>query len=218
MPREIVEPYIDSEGEETHPAFGMASISRITATPGAVLFDSDLRHGQYIELRISEATRRRDLKQDWIFANRQIISINMSMAQWASLIASPNTEGIPVTIASHGNIPVPGIPHQPRLAVTMNEAHNAAEEAFGSIRKAMSVYQAALDCKQPAKQRNAALAGLTAAIRNATANVDYAGQKFSEHAEEVVERSRADIEAMVTRHAERLGLGPVSLAELESGD
>ena len=100
MPQEIVEPTADENGDEHHPAFGMAQISRVTSTPGRVLFDSDLRHSHWIELRIHEATRNRN--------------------------------------------------------------------------------------------------------------------QFAAAAEDVVERSRADIEAMVTRHAEHLGLGPTTLGELES--
>ncbi len=37
---------------------------------------------------------------------------------------------------------------------------------------------------------------LNAAIGNAAPNVDYAAKKMTEHAEEVVEKSRADIDAM----------------------
>jgi hypothetical protein len=223
MPREIIEPVTDENGDEHHPAFGMAQVSRIMSTPGQVLFDSDLRHSNWIEFRISEATRSRALKRDWVHAGRQVASIGMSMAQWASLVASPDTEGVPVTItyrdggALAGDGSVPGLPYQPRLAVSMQETHNAAEAAFGSIREAMSAYQSALDCKLPAKERNSRLANLTSAIRNATANVDYAGKQFVAAAEDVVERSRADIEAMVARHAEHLGLGPTTLAELEQG-
>ena len=69
MPQEIVQPTADENGDEYHPAFGMAQVSRITSTPGQVLFDSDLRHSHWIEFRISEATRRRDLKRDWIRAD-----------------------------------------------------------------------------------------------------------------------------------------------------
>jgi hypothetical protein len=45
---------------------------------------------------------------------------------------------------------------------------------------------------------------VSTAIRNAELNVDYAAQQLAEHAEEVVEKSRADIEAMVASAEHRL--------------
>ena len=40
-------------------------------------------------------------------------------------------------------------------------------------------------------------------IANAVPNVDYAARQLAEHAENVVEKSRADIEAMVTAAQDR---------------
>jgi hypothetical protein len=60
----------------------------------------------------------------------------------------------------------------------------------------------------PAAERKRLLANLHSAVANATSNVAYAAKKLDEHAEAVVEQSRADIETMVIRMAERAGIEP----------
>lgn len=43
--------------------------------------------------------------------------------------------------------------------------------------------------------------------------MSYAAKSLSEHAENVVQRARADIEAMVVSKAEQLGIDPGEVAE-----
>jgi hypothetical protein len=54
------------------------------------------------------------------------------------------------------------------------------------------------------------------------ANMTFAAKSLSEHAENVVQRARADVEAMVLAKAAQLGLEPgdlgVSLPQLSAGD
>src|SRR5579871_4276223 len=108
MERVEIDPVTDEDGIEHHPAFGMCRISRISASPGRTLFQSDLQHREYIQLTITEAERRRELKQDWVHPRKIIAQIDMSMAQFASLVTSAGTEGVPVTIsyaAVEGKVP-----------------------------------------------------------------------------------------------------------------
>jgi hypothetical protein len=220
MPREIVEPQTKDDGDETHPAFGIAHVGRITATPGQVLFDSDLRHHEYIELTVSTATRTRNLKRDWIHARHAVVKIAMSLAQWASLVASAGTEGVPVTIDYLEGEHTPGLPYQPRLAVSRQETIDAAERAFGEIKGALARYETALAEHAPAAARKSALATLRASVNNAIPNVDYAGQQFAAFAENVVEKSRADVESMVAQataaEGRLLDVWPPIIPELEA--
>jgi len=199
MTREIQAPTTDEHGDETHPAFAMMSVHRIRATPGQVLFDSDLRHDTYMEVTLTQATRKRDLKHDWIHPGKVQFQVAMSMAQFAAFVSSTDSSGVPVTLTRTPDGDVPGLPYEPRLAIGMAETKQAAQEAFAGIAQAFDAYQAALLSKPPApaKERNAALAKLKAAIANATPNVDYAGKQLARLAEDVTEKARADIEAMV---------------------
>jgi hypothetical protein len=213
--REISEPTRDEYGADVHPAFGMIGASRVSSTPGAVLFDSDVRHGHYVVLKIARASRKRDLNRDWIHGElTPLIEVAMSEAQWASFVSSMNTAGVPCTItATMDDLRVDGLPYAPRLQESMHEVHEAAQTAFGKIVDALAAYEALP--ATPVRAKREAFDTLRARIRNATGTVDYAAKSLGEHTENVVQRARADVEAMVVQRAQQLGLTSEQLGTLE---
>jgi hypothetical protein len=82
------------------------------------------------------------------------------------------------------------------------------------VREAFAVYR---EHKTAANLRT-----LEAVIANMPANITFAAKSLSEHAENVVQRARADIEAMVVTKAQQLGLEPADLGltspQLTAGD
>jgi hypothetical protein len=177
----------------------MISASRVTSHPGAVLFDSDIRHQHYVTVNISGARRQRDLNRDWLHTDKTEIEVSMSEAQWASFVSSMNTTGVPTTITyKKGEGGIPRIPYEPRLQESMDEVHGATDKAMARVREAFFAYKE--------KKNVANLRSLEAAIANAPSNMEFAATSLSEHAENVVQRARADIEAMVWAKAERLGI------------
>lgn len=202
MPREIVEPTTNERGAEEHPAWGMIGASRVQCgPPGSTLFDSDIRHGHTIVVRLGAASRSRDLHRDFLFNERGIIEVEMSEAQWASFVSSMNVGGgVPCTIRRRGRELVPGFPFTPRMKESLDEVRSAANRAAEKVRTAFVVY---------AEKKNAAnLRSLQTAIENMPANVTFAATSLTKHAENVVQRARADIEAMVVAKAQQLGLEP----------
>lgn len=214
MPKQYEDFTTDENGDETHPAFGVVSLHRISSSPGAVLFQSDVRHPEYMRVAVHEAARKRDLHTDRVHPERMICEFSLSMAQFASFVASTGQgAGVPCTIewtttGTQEPGDRPGLIPAPRLALTHDEVLAAAHAAFDKIRTAEAAYEAALNGKAPAAERKQALTDLRAAIANAVPNVEFAARRLDEHAEAVVEKSRADIETMVTRMAERVGLEP----------
>lgn len=211
---------LTEQGEEVHPAFGSISAGRVMSGEGAALFDSDVRHRQFVRVSIGTMTRKRDLKRDWLFERKNTVEVDMSEAQWAAFVSSMNTSAVPCTLRrTENDRDVPGLHYAPRMQESLNEARGAAAEAFGKIQEAMAEYDA-LDVKAGAKERRAALALLRSRIAGAEANVEFASKSLEEHAENVVAKSRADIEAMVVGKARQLGLTDGQAAEmtaLESG-
>lgn len=206
-PRPITEPTIDQYGADTHPAFGNIRGARVSSNPGAVLYDSDIRHQHSVVLTISRATRQRALNHDWHHPTGELIEVEMSEAQWASFLSSMNTQGVPCTIRrTENDWQVPGLAYAPRMAESLAETRAAADRAWSEIRASLDAY---VEHKTAGNLR-----GLQAAVNNATANVAFAGKRLAEHSENVVQRARADIEAMVTTRAAQLGIdaGAVSQA------
>lgn len=204
-------PSTDQHGDEVHPAFGMIRAARLSVGggpgSGAVLFDSDIKHGHTVRIQINRASRGRDLHHDWIHPGKELIEVEMSEAQWASFVSSMNTSGVPCTLRrTESEWDVPGLDYAPRLAQSMAEVKNAARDTFGAIREARDAYEKAIADKAGAKVIKEARSRLHYAIENSGSNLTFAAKTLVEHTENVVQRARADIEAMVAQEAQRLGL------------
>lgn len=213
MPRDTQAPTIGDDGRERHPAFGKVVLSRVSATPGASLFDSEIRHGTYVTVKVMGASRERTLNRDWIYTagSETLVEFALSTAQWADLVSSfGNGDGVPCTLQySQADGVLPAIPFEPRLALSQAETRSAAHRAFEHIEEVFADVEA--------KPTKANLRKLRAAIENAPKNVEFAARSLTEHTEKVVTKARADIEAMLETAARSRGLAPAetpTLAEL----
>ena len=208
-----VPPTEDERGNEVHPAWGLVSASRVSSTPGAILFDSDIRHGHYISLKVTRASRDRGLHRDWIHevGGLPLIEIAMSEAQWAAMTSSMNTSGVPCTIrATETQANVDGLAYEPRLQVSMAEVRAAADAIEQRLHAAVAAVE-----EKPTK---ANLRALRLALEGTKPNLDFAAKSLSEHAENVVQKARNDIESMVTQRAMQLGVDPKSMAFTLEGE
>jgi len=52
-----------------------------------------------MELKISHSSHMRGLSNDWYHQGNMIITVAMAETQWAQLLCSPNTTGVPCTLA-----------------------------------------------------------------------------------------------------------------------
>lgn len=216
MAREVQQPTRDERGMEEHPAWALIGASRVQST-GTALFDSDVKHQHYVVVTLRRAVRDRDLHRDRIFTkSRQsvIAEVAMSEAQWASFVSSMNAgDGVPCTIQYEGGELTPGVPFEPRLQESFAEVRDAATKAIGDVREAFEAYKA--------HKTVGNLRHLQAMIDNMPSNVEFAAKSLSEHAENVVQRAKFDVEAYVTDRARQLGLDPAELGglpELAAGD
>lgn len=220
MRPEIEQPTIDERGDQRHPAWGLIGAHRTQTGPtGTTLFDSDIRHQHTVVVRLYGATRKRDLSHDWVHTDSRLpyVEVEMSEAQWASFVSSMNVgDGVPCTIRATRDgayQQTPEVPYEPRLQESMNEVRDAAEHAQAKVLEALEAY---LEKKNAANLRT-----LEYAIRNMPSNVTFAAKSLSKHAENVVQRARADIEAMVVSKATQLGIEPGDLGmtpQLTAGD
>lgn len=222
MPRDTIPPTKEKvkgpgggdETKETHPAFGQVSVGRYSNTD-TTLFDSDVRHRQTIHLTISTATRRRGLNHDWIMDDKRIIDVEMSMAQWAAVVSSPGSSGVPCTIRfREAEGVVPDVPFEPRVEESVNEVREAGRKALAHVWEAFKVAE-----ERPNKGN---LKKLRWALEGVPNNLGFAADSLTEHVERVVTNARADLEAIVLAEAERIGLEPGDVAnvipELGGGD
>lgn len=89
----------DGNVEESHPSFGLISVSHYTYTPAQNFFGSSIRHHAGVSLTISRAIKQRSLSNTWYNDKDEIIEVNMTQAQWAELLSSFNRgPGVPCTL------------------------------------------------------------------------------------------------------------------------
>lgn len=223
MPKDRTDSEPFGDGSDRHPAFGMISVHRIQSTPGEILFQSDIRHSSYVRIEVHEADRHRENKHDWVFPGKLLCEVSMSEAQFASFVASGGTTGVPCTIervneGDYGLGNRPGLSLSPRLQLTSEEVRNAAQAAYQEIKEALSTYEETLNesGKGSTAAKKHALNMLRSKVNNATPNIGYATRRLNEHAEDVIEKSRADIESMVMRMAEQNGIDRGDLPAIDS--
>lgn len=213
--REIEQVSKDEYGYDIHPAWGMIGASRVSTGGGpyggAVLFDSDVAHQHYVVLRIGRASRKRDLHTDWISergGRGDIVEVAMSEAQWASMVSSMNTSGVPCTIRrTEKDGIMPDLDFDSRLDLTHREIKTAAVKAMEKVVEARDAYEA--------KKNAANLRALHFAIENMPANLEFAAKQLTEHSETVVQKARADVEAFAINKAQELGLNPRTWTPVE---
>jgi hypothetical protein len=191
----ITEPTINDRGNEEHPSFGVMRLSRVTGRRR--LFDSSIPHSEWVTLEISRATRQRDLHHDRVYGGReQLIEIEMSLTQWGAVVSSFNQgSGTPVTLHRVAGETMPEAAHESRLAETAREVAGAAAKSTEKVREAVKAVELAFERKAGRRELADLLRALHFTVENVPANMKFAADMLTEHAEDVVSKARADIEA-----------------------
>ncbi|NEA20740.1 hypothetical protein [Streptomyces halstedii] len=208
--RPAQEPAIDAEhGGEIHPAFGVAVVTRRSGG-GRSLFQSDLLHTETVSLSIREAVRSRDLNHDRVHPGRRLVEIEMSLAQWGSLVSSMGLgSGVSVTIRStERDAIVPEIPHQPRTAENLREVREVTDRMYARVKEATAALREAIHAKKGVRATKEALGALESAVAHVGSNAQFAVDSLAEAGEQVVSQARADIEAHVLEVIRLTGAGP----------
>lgn len=216
----LSEPDGHHDSRETHPAFGVAVVTRGTGS-GRTLFQSDLRHQETITLSIQTAERMRGLNHDWVHPQKTVVEVELSLAQWGQLVSSIGIgSGVPVTMRyteTKGDLP--GLPFQPRIGQSIREVRGAVGKMLARARETFEVLEEAVEQKRGVKATREALAHHKHALNGAEANADFAVQSMAEASEHLTGQAVADIEAHILRAAELTGLeSPVVLPSIEVGD
>lgn len=87
------------ETRESHESYGKIVIRRAKCTPARNLYGSSIKHRNLVQLEIHESYKERMLNNDLLHLGKTLISIEMSMTQFAEMISSVSQgDGVPVTI------------------------------------------------------------------------------------------------------------------------
>lgn len=107
----------------------------------------------------------------------------------------------------------PEAPPEERLAETASEVQESAEKALAHVLEKLEAVE-----EKPNKGN---IRALRLAVEGVPRNLKFAADSLSEHTENVVQKARADIEAIAAAKAQQLGIEPGDLggpATLMPGD
>lgn len=209
--------YRNGEIEESHESFGLLAISRVSG--GARLFGSHLeQHQHFITLSISRAKVCHGLSSDRYHPTKELISIDLSAAQFAEAITSLNSGvGSPCTIESINHVVMENVPEEAQSEHTkVREGFaKSIEKTTVSLEKARDEFGEVIDSNKTISKGRAKelLAVLTAAAQDLRHNAPFIVDQFRESADKVVTSAKADIESFA-----QLVLRSAGMEALQRGD
>lgn len=213
-----------------HPAFGMIATSRSSVGgEGANLFMVDYPQGHTIRLTISQATLNKRGARDNVFPEREIIVAEMSEVQWARMIASPNTSGVPCTLSRYidpltREYMTPRLPdrHIADTETFVDDVKKRGTKAMEGIAEARDKLAAILSGGALRKgELQEVLQLLDHAQMGVTRNLAYAVETAEEAIHTAVESAKAEVDAHVDFAMMKLGeraLGDRLAQALEAGE
>jgi hypothetical protein len=187
-----------------HPAFAQIGASRVSG--GARLYGSDFEHQNYVRVRIAASEMHRSLSNDWPYARRDYIEVDLSEAQWATFVSSMNVgSGVQCTLRYKDGEAIPGI------APPTEDPHKKYEvEAREKLTRALSqLDQLTVDIaalKISEKQKAALKGRVDSAHQHLVSNIPFVLKQFAEHMETTVEKAKIEVNAYVTSAVMRAGI------------
>jgi len=200
----------DNDIKETHPAFGMISLSRCSCTPSANLFGSAVQHGHFITLSIKKAHRTTSVYKDWYSADEELIQVCITGNQLGDLLTSMNVgDGVPCTL---NRVMGKGIPDIAEESNILKEAQDQMVEKlkknFEVTDKMVTRAEELLKSSTPLKksEKEELLWNLTQIKRGLVSNVEYAGKCFNEKTEKLILQAKGEVETYINTKITSAGL------------
>ena len=192
-------------GEEySHPAYGQISVSRVQGGK-SYLYGSDFAHHNTVRIEIRESVITRSGSTERPHASSQLIEIELSESQWASMVSSLNVgSGTMCTLLRVAGKEIPNIAQPP------DKRESFAKEISSTLGKSLSfmrdLEEMLNSSGMPQKKITAMLGVLRQAKMNTQENVDYVSKVFGEHMEDTVSKAKTEVEAYVAGTIARAGL------------
>lgn len=194
------------EARETHPSYGMIQFNRVSGA--GRLFGSPLpQHFGTIRLEIRVGERNHDDGEDRYWARLQIVEVELSASQFAEAITCMNVgKGVPCTIRRLNGRGVGDVPD------AESGETERAEESFrervckflDDVKKQREKVDAILAKDRLTKDDRQAIRGsLDFVLREVGQNMPFFVTLFTESAEKIKVKAKAEIAAMLD-HAIRL--------------
>lgn len=203
----------DDHEEFRHPSYGMIAVVRHIGMQDSLFGSSIQKHFSTIAIEIKSGVRRHNLSRDWYMGEKMVCQVEMSHAQFAEMITTPNTgSGVPCTIRYTRDGKFMRVEDPPHQVVETEKVKINFRKLAASFTQMVSeardeTAELLLGKKAPSKEaRKKAVGILDRIITELTSNEPFRVDQFNEAAEKVVTAAKAEIDGFVTRAIMATGL------------
>lgn len=184
--------------KRVHESYGMIGVYHSTGGERA-LFGSSLLHSETIHIRIKAGQYLRALHEDTYMGGQEFIDVEMSQAQFAELITSPNRgDGVPCTIRCLMGKKMEPCPFESKAELHRQEFEEHQQKIKGQMDELLEFISSAFDAKTLKKSdKEAILSRLTNLKSEITVNSSFQVEQFDHQMEQTVTEAKAEIEAFL---------------------
>lgn len=201
----------DGRAREEHESYGIIGVANISTSGDNQLFCSPLTNNHSVKITVKHAVRDRELHRDWVFARGVVCEVEMSSAQYAQMISSPNIgEGTPCTLryipGEGGRIPDPPseIPPQERFS---KELKDRAALLSTTLAEMVVASHMVLQANSPSKEMRRNLKSKAEeAQREILSSLPFLIDSFQQEMDNLTMKARAEFEAMMVKTLTDRGL------------
>ena len=197
-----------------HPAYGTVEVSHPTGGE-SVYFGSRVPHRSRVCVTINTGTLTRDLSNDWIYSEKELIELEFTDAQWAQFVSSHSGRATPCTFRHYpkgalenGLEVVPGIAGDPDARPSFSdEMRETMRKEIQGLQESVKRMDAMLESgKLGKKELQDIRKGVAWGANRLASNVGFVAEQFSEHMESVVSDAKIEIEATMHNTIQAIGL------------
>ena len=194
-----------------HPSFGQISVSRWHGGTKNRLFQSNMDIGTGISINIKRAELKRNLSNDWIYGEREMVEVYLSPAQFADLITNMNTQGVPCTLRCYwdenGEFIQPVYPEDfdNELGRIEKEFEDSIKDLQTLAPEDKAVFQE-IAARLPKKEQDrlfAALGNMTSLIKS---HIPFIRSMFEESVTRTVSHAKAEVSAFTAHVLQDAGI------------
>jgi hypothetical protein len=190
------------------PSFGMIGISKVSSSGSVNLFGSSVKSKTFISLDIHRAKLNRNLNQDTIYTDGiPLISVNLSLTQFAELMTSPNSQGVPCTIDFFEGCKIPEPILENKRIQFDDEFKENLEKVTSSTNKFYTKIKEILETSSVSKRDKAELIKQIDMIRQElNSNIPFIKTQFTEQMNQTVLEAKNEIIGFLEERLKKLGL------------
>lgn len=199
---------------ENHESYGMLSFARFTGGDGT-FFGSAIKHHAGVALEISRASVHHDLGQDHYFENQPLIRVEMSESQFAQLLSSMNSGGVPCTvrrvfkdnIAKFSKDGVDPCPERNVRKILGHEFKEKMREMAKDLQEFVTAAQALQEKSHIGKGDREEFTKIATGLQHRVSEaLPFYQQQFTEAMEDISQDARANFESFVQQTLKSFGV------------